>query len=63
MEMDDILLIKQDPYSSYELNEFKAKQELRKEYMLEALTKYQKQIVEQIMKVSTLYPVCRHKHA
>ncbi len=44
------ILVKQDPNSSYELHEFKAKQELRKQYMLDGLNRHFKQIVAIITK-------------
>lgn len=50
--MEDIILVKQDPNSSYELSEFKAKQELRKQYMSESLNRYYKQIVAVVTKVN-----------
>lgn len=50
MEMEDILLIKQDAFSSYELSEFRAKQELRRQYILDTLHKYQENISNIIIK-------------
>lgn len=50
-DMEEILLIKQDAYSLYELSEFKAKQELRKQYVGEGLNKSITEIVAIVLKV------------
>ena len=42
--MEDVILVKQDPNVTYELHDFKAKQDLRKQYMLENLNRYYKTI-------------------
>lgn len=63
-EMSELLLVKQDPYQSYELEEFLAKQvknasttqyqqlrqDLRKQYMLEALNKMLHNIASLVLK-------------
>jgi hypothetical protein len=48
--MEDIILVKQDPNVTYELHDFKAKQDLRKTYMLDNLNRFHKNIAAIITK-------------
>jgi hypothetical protein len=49
--LEEILLIKQDAFAIYELDEFKAKQELRKQYVISTLTKSWEDIASVVLKV------------